>query len=47
MSEHNMSNYVQNLKEQGDVTLKKLVISIIYVVAHTWPLCSAQILWMG
>ena len=35
------------LKAQGHVTVNKLVISIIYIVAHTWPLCSAQILVDG
>ena len=35
------------LKEQGHVTANKLVISMIYIVAHTWPLCSAQILVGG
>ena len=28
-------------------TVNKLVISMVYVVAYTWPLCSAQIWWMG
>ena len=32
------------LKAQGHVTVNKPVISMIYIVAHTWPLCSAQIL---
>ena len=32
---------------QGHVTVNKPVISIIYIVAHTWPLCSAQILVDG
>ena len=31
------------LKGQGHVTVKKPVISIIYIVAHTWSFCSAQI----
>ena len=35
------------LKEQGHVTVNKLVISRVYIVAHTWPLCSAQILVDG
>ena len=35
------------LKEQGHVTVNKPVISIIYIVVHTWPLCSAQILVDG
>ena len=32
-----------SLKVQGDVTINKPVISIIYIVSHTWPLCSARI----
>ena len=32
------------LKGQGHVTANKPVIFIIYIVAHTWPLCSAQTL---
>ena len=35
------------LKAQGDVTVNKPVISIIYIVVLTWPLCSAQILVDG
>ena len=35
------------LKGQGHVTVNKPVISIIYIVAHTWPLCSVQILVDG
>ena len=35
------------LKGQGHVTVNKPVISIIYIVVHTWPLCSAQILVDG
>ena len=35
------------LKGQGQVTVNKPVISMIYIVAHTWPLCSAQILVDG
>ena len=31
------------LKGQGDITLNKPVIVRIYVVAHTWPLCSVRI----
>ena len=31
------------VKVQSHVTLNKPVISIIYIVSHTWPLCSAQI----
>ena len=32
---------------QGHVTVCKPAISIIYIVAHTWPLFSAQILVDG
>ena len=35
------------LKAQGHVTVNKPVISMIYIVGHTWPLCSAQILVDG
>ena len=35
------------LKAQGHVTVNKPVISGIYIVSHTWPLCSAQILVDG
>ena len=35
------------LKAQGHVTVNKPVISMIYIIAHTWPLCSAQILVDG
>ena len=38
---------VSNFKGQGHVTVNKPVISIIYIVARTWPLCSAQILVDG
>ena len=31
-------------KGAGSRNRKKPVISIIYIVSHTWPLCSAQIL---
>ena len=31
----------------GHVTVNKPVISKIYIVAHTWPLCSVQILVDG
>ena len=34
-------------REQGHVTVNKSVISIIYIVAHTSPLCSSQILVVG
>ena len=40
-------NQYISLKGQGHVTVNKPVISIIYIVAHTWPLCSAQILVDG
>ena len=36
-----------HLQEQGHVSVNKPVISIIYIVAHTWPLCSVQILVDG
>ena len=35
------------LKKLGQETVKKSVISIIYIAAHTWLLCSAQILVDG
>ena len=35
------------LKGQGHVTINKPVVSVIYIVAHTWQLCSAQILVDG
>ena len=35
------------LKGQGHVTVNKPVISIIYIVVHTWRLSSAQILVDG
>ena len=35
------------LQGQGHITVNKAVISIIYIVVHTWPLCSAQILMDG
>ena len=35
------------LKGQGHVTVNQPIISIIYIVAHTWPLCSAHILVDG
>ena len=37
----------ETLKGQGHVTVNKPAISIIYIIAHTWPLCSAQILVDG
>ena len=36
-----------NLKGTGHVTVNNPVISRIHIVAHTWPLCSAQILVDG
>ena len=39
--------FAGDLKGQGRATVNKLVISIIYIVAYTWPLCSAQILMDG
>ena len=36
-----------SLKGQCHVTVNKPVISMIYIVSHTWPLCSAQILVDG
>ena len=38
---------VWSLKGQGHVTVNNPVISMIYIVAHTWPLCSSQILVDG
>ena len=35
------------LKGQRHVTVNKPVISMIYIITHTWPLCSAQILVDG
>ena len=35
------------LKALGHVAVNKPVISIIYIVVHTWPLCSTQILVDG
>ena len=35
------------LKGQSHVTVNKPVISIIYIVVHTWPLCAAYILVDG
>ena len=37
----------KTLKVLGHVTVNKPVISRIYIVVHTWPLCSAQILVDG
>ena len=36
-----------SLKAHGHVTVNKPAIFIIYIVTHTWPLCSAQILVDG
>ena len=38
---------IQTLKAQGHITINKPVISIINIVSHTWPMCSAQILVDG
>ena len=38
---------VIHLKGLGHVTANNSVIPIIYIVADTWPLCSAQILVDG
>ena len=38
---------LKKLKWQGQVIVNKPVISLIYTVAHTWPLCFAQILVDG
>ena len=35
------------IKGQGHVTVNLPVNSRIYIVAHTWPLCSVQILVDG
>ena len=35
------------LKAQGHVTVNKPVISVIYIITYTWPLCSAQSLVDG
>ena len=35
------------LKGQGHVTVNKPVISMIYIITSTWPLCSAQIVVDG
>ena len=37
----------RTLKGQGHVTVNKIIISMIYIVAGTWPLCCAQILVDG
>ena len=36
-----------DLKEQGRVTVNKPIISSIYIVAYSWPSCSAQIMVDG
>ena len=38
---------VKRLKGQRHVTVNKPVISMICIITHTWPLCSAQILVDG
>ena len=35
------------VRGQGHITVNKPVISVTYIAAHTWPLCSAQILVDG
>ena len=35
------------LKGQGHVAVNKPVTSRIYIVSHTWPFCSVQILVDG
>ena len=47
ISEMSFVTLCYGLKGQGHVTVNKPVISIIYIVAHTWPLCSVQILVDG
>ena len=47
MFSKNYFAFFLSLKAQGHVTVNKPVISIIYIVSHTWPLCSAQILVDG
>ena len=42
-----LHSYPNTLKGQGHVTVNKHVISMIYIVAHTWTLCSAQTLVDG
>ena len=34
--------FQKHLKGQGHVTVNRPVISMVYIVAHTWPLCSTQ-----
>ena len=41
------SEFTLDLKGQGHVTVNKPVISRIYIIGHTWALCSAQILVDG
>ena len=42
LSDFSYSDFLTSfLKGQGHVAVNKPVISIIYIVAHTWPLCSA------
>ena len=42
-----LTPFMPCLKVQGHVTVNKPVISIIYFVSHTWPLCSGRILVDG
>ena len=40
-------DFKPNLKGMGQVTINNPVISVICIVAHTWSLCSVQILVNG
>ena len=43
-----IENYSKlQLKGQGHVSVNKPVISRVYIVAHTWPLCSVQFFQWG
>ena len=42
-----IGNSRKRLKGQGHIPVNKPFISKIYIVAHTWPLCSVQILVDG
>ena len=41
------SSTYMSLKRKGHVAVNKPVISRIYIVAHTWPLYSVQLLVDG
>ena len=43
----NSTELILILKGQGHVTVNKPIISIIYIVANMWQLCSEQILVDG